>query len=429
MPAASEYLPADKDIRHAADLEHRQRQDLHHSNSRYYNGQHAQPLRISGNYDDNITLNIAGAVVQESTDFAFPRFPTIQLDPDAETHAELMLQQMWNGDGDASVLLKNMAIRGALDGHVFMRVLPPENPSHLPELRLLPSENIVVFWDADDRERVLWYELQWTMGRTQYRQDIVAMPNHWLIRDYQRIGNRWDLQDEHVWLYTLGPLVDWQHLPAPQAFYGQHEFTHANLNDAINKVASDLSRILRYHGSPRTVGIGFEAEHMQPTSIDSFWSIANPDAKVFNLEMSSDLSSSMRFLEWLQAQYYRQSRVSNFQSISGTQPSYQNVTNLGLRVAFMSQLQKTETLHRLYGRGIEAISRRLLMLASLPYEAPLTVEWGQVLPLDSREQVDVVEKQIALGLMSKPTAAAQLGLNFIHEQQRQAANPPLDAAD
>lgn len=425
MPSAMQYDPIQKELRHAADLERQTRQKIHSTNARYFYGLHRQPLQPLGNFDDNVIINIAAAAVQESNDFAFPSFPILQLKAGEDTAQEVLLRQMWAWQGDPTVLLKQMALRGALDGHVFVRILPPLNRPHsiagttdsaalstntqFPELRILPGENIVVFWDADDKSRVLWYELQWQMGRDFYRQDVVNGEGHWLIRDFKRVGSRWEAQSETVWPHALGPIVDWAHLPAPDGYYGQHEFAHAPLNDAINKVASDIARILRYHASPRTIGTGFEGDAMQQTSIDGLWTLPNPEAKVFNLEMNSDLSASMRFLEWLQAQYYKQSRVI---AHNAGMEAYKGITNVGLRVAFMPQLQKAETLHRTYGKAIAEISERWLQLMGASVTGKINVEWGDVLPVDSRERVELVERQVALGVMDQRTAAAKLGLEL-----------------
>ena len=322
--------------------------------------------------------------------------------PTASHPAEIYLDDAWQHN-HAAVLLANMALNGAVHGHVFARILDAEP---WPRVVNLNARHVTTYWQADDFQRVLWYEIRWQNGREQWRQDIVQTDDHWTLYDYRLAGSRWELQEEVVWPYPLGPLVDWQHLPQPAAFYGADELQHAELNDAVNKIASDISRILRFHAYPRTIGTGFEATAVQNTAIDDFWTIANDNAKVFNLEMQSDLTASLRFLQLLTDTFLAESRVT---MLHGNPDSVKGVTNLAIRALYMDMVAKNAVLRRHYGSGIEELSRRILMLGGHDPTRP-TLHWQDALPTDQRETVDVVRQQVELGVMSTATAAARLGV-------------------
>lgn len=417
MPAATTYQPETRHLREAAEHEQRRRHKLHHTNWNWYSGNHRKPLKSSGAYDDNVRVNLAGDAVQQLIAFAFSDFPRLQIDPEADTNVERLLRDGWRRMGEPTSILQRMALNGALDGHVFVRVLMRGGA---PELRVLRGDHVTVFWDQDDKDRVLWYEVRWD----DYRQDIVRDGARWLIRDFQQRGREWTLDAEHAWPHALGPIVEWQHLPDNVHYYGRHEFGHAHLNDHVNYVASNLMRILRYHAHPRTIGTGFEATSVQDTGVDGFWTIPNENARVTNLEMKTDLQSSMAFLQWLTAHYYKLSQVV---TVEGGLDAYKSINNLGLRVAFLPMLQKASVLRRQYGGGLAAISQRLLMLAGLQdYALPIVAEWGHPLPVDRREDVGIIERQMGLELLSRRTAAAQLGLDFDQEQARLAAETEAD---
>lgn len=401
MPAATHYQPDNREHRANAAAELRERRQQHQLAWRYYNGDHKRHLSAIGSHDDNIVLNLCRQVVDRTVAFLVPDFPTLEAPPDTER-----LCEAWNINHGA-VLLGTLAMNGALDGHVFVRVVP-DKP--VPRLVPLSSAHVLPVWNADDRSQVLWYELHWQSGRRTYRQDVIDDHDRWLVRDYELVGSRWALMDEVVWPHPLGPIVDWQHGPNPDGFYGQNELGHVHLNDMINKVASDTARILRFHAYPRTIGTGFEAANVQPSGIDDFWVIPDQAARVFNLEMQSDLSASLRFLQLLSDHFLAESRVT---MLNGDPQHFKGVTNLGVRVAYLDQIAKTEVLRRRYTVGIQQISQRLLMLLGDVFDNVINVHWGEPLPVDRREAVELVAKQLELGLLNHDQAAHQLGTQAV----------------
>ncbi|MCC7206578.1 MAG: hypothetical protein IT323_04690 [Anaerolineae bacterium] len=245
----------------------------------------------------------------------------------------------------------------------------------------------------------------------------------WRICDWRRDGegqrgaSGWTRRGETAWPYAHGPLVDWPHDTATDAYYGVGEAVNLALNDRVNKVAGDIARILRFHASPRTVGIGFEAGDVTPTAIDTFWTIANPEAKVFNLEMSSDLASSMSFLDFCARSFLAERRVV---MLRGELTDLRHVTNLGIRALFMDQIGRTLELRRNYEAGIAALCRRMLALGGFldAAEGHIALNWPDALPVDTGEAVAVLERERALGILSKETAARARGYDWQVEKER-----------
>lgn len=418
MPAAMEYTPDDKELRGSADAEFDERQRIAARNWKYYRGDHKKPLKIEDGADDNVVLNLCRPMVDRMMSFLFPDLPGMELDDLADTMPEQWLKDAWEQSGGA-VLLTNMALNGAMNGQVYARVTEAENDNEFPEIINLNPANIITYWKADDYRKALWHEIRWQVGKTAYRQDIVKHENIWVIYDYKKDGSKWELSQEAEWRSPLGPIVTWPHLPKPNEFYGEHELFHAALNDVVNKVGSDANKVLRFYGSPTTIGTGFEAGKIQQTKIGGLWTIPASDAQVYNIEMQSDLSAAMKYLQLLMDLFVLQSRVT---MINATPDAFRGMTNLGVRATFMDMIQKNKTLRRMYGWGIQQISQRVLMVANLPtlpYSKPPRLVWGEALPVDHREEVDLVQKQRDMKLMSARTAAKNLGLDFDTEVERQ----------
>lgn len=415
MPAATEYLPDDQAQRREADKELDERGKLYASNLAYYRGHHKRYLKPRGGHDDNVVINLVRQTIDRTVAFLVPEFPTLELDEEEDTDEEQWLMDTWQNAGGAA-LLSGLVLNGALTGHNHVKITLPEAGQDSRIIPLRPG-TVCTFWDADDKDKVLWHELRWKVGKVFYRQDVVNEGNRWMLYDYQRTGSKWEKGDETVWPYEFGPIVESQHLPVPNEFYGDHELQHRGLNDMINAVASDMKRILRYHASPRTImtGVTGGAEGVQPTAVDGVWSVESADARAFNLEMQSDLGASMAFLQLLTDAFLSESRVT---MIHGGPEVFRGMTNLGIRAAFMDTVAKNETLRRSYGELIQRVSQVLLVITSRPAEPVPLVLWGEALPVDKREEVQLVAQQMEMDLMSHRTASSQLGLDFDKEQKR-----------
>ncbi|HRE49646.1 MAG TPA: hypothetical protein PLD47_18120 [Aggregatilineales bacterium] len=426
MPAATEYAP--ERYREAGEAERSARRHAHAAAWAAYEGRFRRsfPPR-PGEADDNTAINLLKQAVDRLCAFVAPDFPALDLDPLRESADELWLRRAWKAAGGARLMTK-FARFGALDGHIVARVIPPAMGSPFPRLIALNPSLVTTYWRADDAEHVLWYEINYSAGGVDYRQDVVRQgeAGRWLIRDFRREAARipaltpgaWTLANETAWAYPLPPLVDWAHDPYPDRYYGVGEAGNLALNERVNSVASDISRILRFHAAPRTIGIGFTAGEVTGTGIDHFWTIPARDAQVFNLEMKTDLASSMNFLNFCTRSFMAERRVIQHE---GSLSEMRYVTNLGIRALYLDQLARAEELRRNYEPGIAALSRTMLMLSGrYDGRTPLDVilHWRDPLPVGDLEMLEALERERAMGIISRETAARERGRDWRMETTR-----------
>jgi hypothetical protein len=414
MPGAIKYDPDDKELRGVSDKERKERTTLSDVNWAYYEGRQKRHLKDE---KDNVIINICKQAVDRTVSFLVAESPHIEISGDAGTadqDIEKDVADVWRGSGGA-ILLWEMAIYGALNGHVFGRVVEREDQT--PSIVTLNPANMLVYWNADDKDEVLWYEIMWMMGQKQFRQDVVKDEDQWLIIDFELEGSDWKKKDETLWDFKLGPIVDWQHLTNPRTYYGDHELPHAPLNDSVNKVISDMMSIIRFHAYPRTIGTGFSASDVQSTAVNDFWTIPSPDAKIHNLEMDSDLQASMNLMQELIGNFNRQSRVVQLPT---DLDAFKGVTNLGIQTIHMDMLAKNEQLRRQYENGILAITQVIRQVMGWEMEPVGHVVWADALPEDENLSIDAIAKQMNLGLMSKETASNRLPepVDFQTEQDK-----------
>lgn len=432
MPATTAYWTAmqteaaRRDLLERAEDERRKRADWHALAWRYYEGDQPRPLKVRpGQADNNIIVNAVAQHVEHTVSFAAPTFPTISVlnesgEPDDGIAKKI--RELWKAQTD-NIWLSNVITSGALDGHCFVRILPSDVPGAPPRFVAVNPANVIVYWLDDDFDTALWYEQVYVAGGDKHRLDIIAPGVDgnagWLLRDHIIRQNRFEPVAEYGWPFEFPPIWDWQHLPHPNRYYGRHELSHLNIQDGINKVASDIKAILRVHASPKVVGFGIRAKELEETAIDNFWSTPNTEAKLAMIEMASDLASSMNYLAYLNGQYFQQARVT---LLTGGPDAYKGVTNLGIKAAFMSQVSKTETIHALYGDALAALTQFGLALMGIALAEPPDVTWPQALPESALEQAQTEQVKVNMGVESKQTAAENMGIDWTEEQERLAAD-------
>lgn len=444
MPPITQYYPPASKERNMsvpldADMDVRAR--WYDQVRNYYDGKMKKFLDVKEDEpDDNVIINKVKQVIDRTVSFLFPAFPNLQLDPDVteETPDEEWLEHLWNANGGIA-LAHDMALVGAMAGHVYVRIMPPDlsQGDEFPQILVLDPKQIQTYWQADNMRRVVWHELRWsvtTANKVQdYVIDFVNEGTQWRIIQYengQGIAN-WNVTAEAIWKYQLPPIVHWKHLPNPRNFYGNPEFTMSQLelNDKINLIGSENNRINRYHASPKTVATGTSADDIQETAIDEMWSVENPDAKVYNLEMQSDLMSSINQLKILSDEFLAESRVVILQ---GTVKDFQRVTNAGVRTVFIDMLSKNTILRWNYGKAIQMISRVAAMVGGKGSDVVPIVEFVDPLPTDQTETANVAALELQMKLASHQTLSVKRGYKWEtevkkmeEEQKMEIFNPVL----
>ena len=389
-------------------------------NKRYYRGDQRKPLAVrKGQADDNVIINLTQRVIDQGVTMLAGESPEFSIRNESR---QADMDAMWEYN-EKSDLLHGLAVTGGLAGHVFVKMLKEGKAVRFVNLH---PELLTVFWQPDDMRKVVCYKIEYTRENVAHREDIYRQDdNNWVIQPYTKTdGASWIAGELIVWQFPFAPIVDWQNMPNQDGYYGQSDLVNIGINDAVNFVASNINRILKYHAHPKTVGVGLEAEQIKETAVDGFWSISNPEAKISNLEMQSDLASSMAFLEFLQGSFYSQHRAVDLASMKDR---IGQLTNFGLRMLFRDALDKTRIKQTLYGEGLELLCQRAGVISGYDF-GTVHINWADPLPFNDREEIEGLEKELSLGIISKETAAEMRGRDWELEQarmQQEKANDQL----
>lgn len=425
MPGAYRYEDPNSQARkgsfegYGLDKERRTRQEAYRKAHNYYMGKQASFLdKKDGEPDDNVVINLFKISVDRTVSMLIPAMPKMEITPETmdETPDEKWLRDAWT-ENDALAFLHKVVLNGALSGHCYVRVIPPKGYFKYPRLQNISPTNVMTWWRSDDMDTVLWHEIYWDDGTEEHLLDFVFDNDigSWKAYEYARQGSsNWEQINVMDWKHPYGPIIAWPHVPVPNNYYGLSEATNLALNDKVNLVMSENMRINRYHASPKTIAIGIEPDEIEVTAIDGLWSTAQEKANIYNLEMKSAAPAfSMGLIEKLTDAFMSEQRVV---VLRGDVAEFQRVTNPGIRTVFMEMLAKNNLLRWQYGRAIQKITVAMGFAAGKSIPTPDLI-WADPLPSDDTELMNILEKEVAMGLVALPVASAKRGYDW-KEQQR-----------
>lgn len=465
MPAAIKYVtplePERMVLSAIATQELERRRTNYKTALHYYLGEHDEQLAVIDAHDpnDNTYINLVQMTADRTVQFLFPAVPKFETDPESidDTPEELYLEKCFNEAGGLSFLTK-LGLRGFLAGHTFVRVKPNMGKNKYPKMVLIDPITISVYWKADDVGDVLWYEQRYVVGGDFYIQDFIKSANEdaWMVRtfkssystssfldgyptnhgttyvgnnvlDYQQFAFE-EVGTPEIHTSPVPPIVEFRHLPHPDDYYGLGEFTQKDLQDIINRIASERGRIVRENSDPVDVITGADVDDVNGDG--GILTVANANARVNRLEMKGDLSGITTVLDKLIETYLSIARVV---LLKGEAKDLQRVTNASVRTLFLDALAKNALLQSSYGFSLVQICKLLLkmgyansQIAANPDELEVRTHFGSPLPIDMTEVANINALAINNGYMSQFTAAVNLNLDpkfeQVHREQENDAN-------
>jgi hypothetical protein len=388
-----------------------------------YHGDFPEPLKpIKGQAGDGVIVNYARMIVDKGVSFLFGQDIRFELDESGQTPEEEWLEECWKANGGIATLQK-LALNGSICGHAFAKIAPASGRP-FPRVIVLDPAYVSVGYDPGDIDTVLWYRIQYT-GRdardelVTYRQIIERDGNVWQIIDQEARGSEsWRTINTERWPYTWPPVIDCQNLPLPNEYYGLSDLPEdvLRLNRSINFVLSNLARIIRFHAHPKTWGRGFAADQLK-VAVDETIILQGDNAELRNLEMISDLSSSIALFERLREALHEVTRVPEV--ATGKLENVGALSGVALQILYQPLIEKTETKRRTYGDLFIELNRRLLALGGYGEEHRGVIHWPEMLPGDPlvERQTALIDQQLGA---SSDTLLQQLGYDPDMERQKRA---------
>lgn len=395
----------------------------------YRRGIHKAPIKTA---DDAIIVNFIGLLVDRSVAMLFGQEPAFDLPGESDAPEQQYIDAVWASNRKMQ-LLKRSAVYGAETGTCYVKILPDgaisKDGKLIPRLVVLDPATVTMDALPEDIDTVFRYTIAYTItdpvtGKDKTIKQVTehdADTGYWNITDSISVnGNKFEVVNKQVWEWEFAPIVHWFNLPEVGSVYGRPDITNdlIDLQDKINFVSSNTAKIIKYHAYPKTWARGFSNTTKIQWGVDDMVTTSDPNALIQNLEMQSDLSSSLSFIRYLRQALFDVSRAVDIDSMADKLGS---LTNFGLRVLYQDALSKLEEKRGLYGEGIVEINHRLLELAGAGNTDGGKVVWPDVLPVDAIGQSQALRTDVEVGLVSKQTASGLRGYKWEDEEERIAS--------
>ena len=397
--------------------------------SRYYQGEYRKQLRVRPmQADDNIGINFAGLIVDRSVSMLIGE--GVDYDLGENEKAEEYLAEVYRANKE-SILFHKAAMNAAVYGTGYIKIVPggaelrqSQEDVLVPRLVALDPRWVEVTTMEEDVETVQAYTIRYNVGQIAHREVTERQvtesgdTSSWLVTHYisnQATRGAWQVLDEYSWPYEYAPIIHWQNLPDPSGVYGVSDIAQVlELQDRANFIASNISKVIRYHAHPKTWGRNAGNSTQTTWGADEMVMFSSPDALIQNLEMQTDLASSRAFYTDLRQAMFDLSRTVDLTSISDKIGA---LTNFGLRVLYMDAIGKLKTKRELFGEAILELNHRLLSLANIEHDDGGVMIWHDPLPVNQTEQTAALQADLAMGIVAKETVSKKRGYDWKQEQE------------
>ncbi len=392
-----------------------------------------------GKPDDNVLLGVRH-LVDKGVSSLFGQSLKFELttdgerDPNTDSPEEQYLAAVWRVNRQGTLLHK-LGLNGSMTGHVFLKIKRAPLPGDMPRLIVLDPATLDVRHDPDDLERVVRYTIEYPgtdpeTGKVWlYRQRHERAGNGWVIVDERADPDtlRWVLLNEEVWPFPFPAVVDCQNLPLPNQYWGLSDLEPdlLALNRSLCFLLSNLQKIVRYHAHPKTWTNG-RASTID-ISVDGIIGLPAADMQLHNLEMQSDLSSSITLYERLREAYYELARIPEV--ALGKMDNVGQLSGRAMQILYGPLIERTQTKQLTHGEMLAELNRRLLVLkgmAEVGQDVEIVTRWPELLPNDAKEEAETLQIHDQLGVSTR-TILTKLGYDpDLEDEQKQAEQQRMD---
>lgn len=411
-----------------------------------YRGKLKDPLKVDPKQpNDNVRTNRCAPIVDKGVSFLFGPVLKIECTDDGpDSDEQQFVDELWGDDDDRMTLLAEMEMNGGVCGTEYCKLIPSEEPGGCPRIVILDPKNLRIITNPEDCTQVLAYIIEYPAAADMQKRQLITcinpntpmaslsnaaaeVQNAWTITNYVRVGayGNWVQGESEDWPYPFAPVFHCKNLPNPNEAYGTPDLTHdlIGMNKSINFALSNISRIIKYHGHPKTWMKGVRASQIQ-VAVDETLVLESPEAEIGALAAMENFTGLLAVVADLRSDMDEQSRIPAVALGRLVDLPKGNISGVALQLLFQPLLEKTTLKRRLYGRHIRDITRAALVIAGvLPVEQWKTykvdLHWQNLLPIDdlAAAQTALILQQIGV---SNDTIMQELGYDADTEADKSA---------
>ena len=431
----------------------------------FYLGDQWRVVREEG--ESLITFNYAKAIVDKSVSFLFGKGFRIQPHKEVAQELKPLLDEVWEYN-KKDILGVEIGQMGAITGDCFIKVswedpevddngmlYEEEYPDGKVRINVLPTSSVFPVYSSHDKDKMVSCTIQYAILEMGIDGKPVArMYKEVVTRDTISYYIDNELVEEIPNILREINIVQIKNIPLAGESRGQSDLKSIiPLQKELNAKVTDVSDIINYHSAPITIIQGAKSKNLEKGA-KKVWGGLPKDAKVYNLELNSDLNASNNFISTIKTAIHELSNTP--EDSLGGKSAVSNTTGVALQIKYAPLLEKTWLKRQTYGGGIKDVCRlviKLLRVKGSDEERKLlndlmatsegikkvfdiTVTFPDPLPKDEMVQLQIIAQKMNLGLEEPEGALKELGyegdiqekLEKIRKYQKEQQNLMFDLA-
>lgn len=406
---------------------------------RFYRGDFFHNKQYSKKTKTPLEVNFCGPVVDISVDWLTGKPWKIEAPPGHE-EAELLLSKVWekNNKDKMSYLLSQ---QGSINGdayiyigwHPLNRLATKEeregkfSPGTIASSIRLTAINPKFVFPLHDpateelREVIIQYP-DYPIVLTE--EKVIIRTIHVKADEILTFENDTEIQRVENFLGEI-PLVHIRNHIDSSSFFGQSDLENVgSVNQIFNSVIHDLQEILDYHAAPTTLVFGQKVGNSLSKGPNKVWSGFSENARVENLEMKADQKAMLEHLDRLESLILKSSGTPTV-AMGGAEPG--DTGRAALEILFLPLVLKTRRKQLFYGTGFRQANELILKLAERVFgwnfyknssiaeedRYVTSIQFSDAIPRDETKFIEILNRQIELGLQSRAGALRELGVEDV----------------
>jgi hypothetical protein len=423
------------------------------SNWAWFLGHHWAYKREIG--EPQLTFNWVKAFSEYLVNFSFGKGVNFHSPEATSAITPYLLKEVWEVHNRKQQILMEIGQLGSVSGDVFVKVAyePPymdaANVPHEGRIRILPLNPAFCFpeFHPHDRTRLIRFKLKYKFfgtasDGTRQVMTYVELMTEDKIEEYIN-DELIDSRDNPVGEI---PIAWTPNIAIASSPWGLSDIQDIiSLNREYNEKATEISDIINYHASPITVITGAKASGLE-RGARKVWAVTNKDAKVQQLELQTNFTGPLGYMELLKQNMHEQTGLPA--SALGTMQPISNTSGVALSIQYQPLMLKHDRKTVQYTPLFEHINELIIRHAFIfepgmtqynpylsstylkPDQMPALdpsmavsyrtyVDWPSPMPIDRLLKINEIQALMAMQLESRRGALRDLGVQFPDQKIRE----------
>lgn len=407
----------------------------------FYHGEHWSYATMPKNVDakDKVTVNMCFPLVNKLVSFLFGKGVNFTVEDDTEKFKVSFVDAVWK-DNDRDNRLNEIGQTGTVGGDVFAYVTLDAAQEKI-KLRIYDERFVDPIWDEEDPTKLKEVSIIvpiYNRNPDAPGSDLAPVLGE---GDVEVTIRKIVITPEQIWVYEDDkllpdypkanalkeiPLVHIPNMVVAMENRGLSSIKPVlHLQHQYNDRFSDIEEILAYHAAPITVVQGAKVSQLEKGA-RKVWGGLPKDGKVYNLELTSDLSAALAFLSLVKRHMHEIIGVP--EAVLGQERAISNTSGVAISLEYQPLTDVNNMRKGTYGSGLERICRLFMRYAeiypkaakyysfeksSLSDEArtryAINAEFPDPLPKDELANLNAVILKVTNKLLSRFNAIKELG--------------------